>query len=109
MKEYKRQWKESWEFNKQGWRLFRRKVNFRYWFLLWLNTVIAIRLIAWLGFEEASILFHFAVVASYFVISPLALLLWVPQYIKLKKPASYRGIVLKVGEWVGEPYKHNKK
>lgn len=100
--DFQKNWKKAWEFNKQSWRLIRGKVNFRYWLLWLINIILAQQLVFWLDVEHR--ILHVFVVALYFALSPLALLLWLPQYVKQKKSNYYRGIIRSTGEWIGNPY-----
>ncbi len=103
--EFQQNWKKAWEFNKQSWRLVRNTVNFRYWLLWLINIIVAQQLMFWLArVVELRVILVLVVVVMYFAISPLALLLWLPQYTKQKKPNYYRGIVRSIGEWIGNPY-----
>lgn len=99
--ELKQNWRESWSFTRK---MFRLAFN-RYWLLWILNLIIGIQLILWLN---RILDFHygldFVFIVVYYSLSPLTLLLWLPQYLDPKKPHLYRGLVKSIGDWIGKPY-----
>ncbi|UNC92200.1 hypothetical protein [Candidatus Contubernalis alkaliaceticus] len=100
-----RNWRKAWEFNKKSWHLFRKKVNFRYWLLWSINMFAAYNIVFWLDLANGFSLKVITVILLYFAVSPLSLVLWLPHYIKQKKPMNYNGVIMSIGEWIGLPYR----
>lgn len=99
--EFKQNWTDSWKFTGEMFKLMFR----RYWLCLMLNVFLVVQLSSWLSRVYDM---HYGLTALLILIcyalSPLTLLLWLPQYLKQKKPDLYRGIMKSAGDWIGEPY-----
>ncbi len=105
--EFKQNWKESWRFTTQGWKSFRLIIFNRYWLLWMLNYIIAMQFLFWLNrVIEFKFILVLVFIIGYFSLSPLSLLLWLPQYLAQKKPHLYRGVIKSIGDWIGKPYPH---
>ncbi len=106
--EFKQSWIASWNFASEGWRSFARVVFRRYWLTWIMNFIIGLQLFLWLDrvIEFRYFFIPAILIVLYFALSPLSLLLWLPQYLSQKKPHLYRGLIRSIGEWIGKPYPH---
>ena len=101
--EFKRSWREGWQSFGESIKLTRTVFN-RYWLIWVINIFIFIRIMYWVRTIDDRPSVTLLVGLLIYAVSPLTFLLWLPYYLKRRKPHLYRGFIRAIGEWVGTPY-----